>query len=61
MITAENVHDLFEYRDGKLFWKITVNNRALALVIKTALRVIVALPTPRKVDGAQNCVPDAPR
>ena len=30
MITAENVHDLFECRDGKLFWKITVNNRALA-------------------------------
>lgn len=29
MITAENVKDLFDYRDGKLFWKETVNSRAV--------------------------------
>ena len=30
MITKDNVKDLFDYRDGKLFWAKTVNSKAKA-------------------------------
>ena len=29
MISKDNVKELFDYRDGKLFWKETVNSRAV--------------------------------